>query len=147
LPMFDSRELQRWGIDEKVLPPGSIVRFREATFWQQYRWRVVAVAIALLLQTTLIVSLLAQRRRTRRGSAALRESEERYRSLVLATSAFVWIADKDGKFSRPQSSWQAYTGQSFEEHLRKQLDRGCPSRRSCPRDRSLAPGSRCAIIV
>jgi PAS domain S-box-containing protein len=47
--------------------------------------------------------------------AALRESEERYRSLVLATS-FVWIADINGEFSRPQPSWESYTGQNRDQH-------------------------------
>ncbi|MFN7994415.1 MAG: PAS domain-containing protein [Bryobacteraceae bacterium] len=47
---------------------------------------------------------------------ALRESEERYRSLVSATSAFVWIADEKGEFSIPQPSWEAYTGQTWEEY-------------------------------
>ena len=39
--MFDWRQLQRWGIDEDRLPPGSIIRFRELTMWQQYKWRIV----------------------------------------------------------------------------------------------------------
>src|SRR5947208_7323990 len=47
---------------------------------------------------------------------ALRESEERYRSLVSAISAFVWIADVNGEFSSPQPSWTAYTGQNWEQH-------------------------------
>jgi PAS domain S-box-containing protein len=44
---------------------------------------------------------------------ALFESEERYRSLVNATSAIVWIADPYGAFMQPQPAWQAYTGQEF----------------------------------
>src|SRR4030095_498499 len=35
VPMFDWRELKRWGISEDSLPPGSIVRFKEPTFWEQ----------------------------------------------------------------------------------------------------------------
>jgi PAS domain S-box-containing protein len=49
-------------------------------------------------------------------NAALRESEERYRSLIQTMSAFVWIADVNGEFSSPQGSWEWYTGQSWEEH-------------------------------
>lgn len=44
---------------------------------------------------------------------ALIESEERYRSLVNATSAIVWIADPYGAFVQLQPAWQAYTGQEF----------------------------------
>jgi PAS domain S-box-containing protein len=46
----------------------------------------------------------------------LRDSEERYRSLVQATSAFVWMADRNGEFSKPQPGWAEYTGQTWEEY-------------------------------
>jgi PAS domain S-box-containing protein len=52
----------------------------------------------------------------RRAARVLEKSEERYRSLVAATSAVVWTTDAGGGFVVPQPSWQAYTGQSFEEH-------------------------------
>ena len=41
----------------------------------------------------------------------LRASENRYRSLVDATTAIVWTADGSGAFKAPQDSWQASTGQ------------------------------------
>ena len=47
---------------------------------------------------------------------ALRLSEERYRSLVIATSSIVWVTDSEGKFVDECPSWTAFTGQSFEEY-------------------------------
>lgn len=47
--------------------------------------------------------------------AAIRVSEERYRSLVSALTSVVWSADADGRFGAPQSSWEAYTGQDWSE--------------------------------
>jgi PAS domain S-box-containing protein len=47
---------------------------------------------------------------------ALRASEERYRSLVAATSSVVWTADPSGSFVEPQPAWEAFTGQSWKEH-------------------------------
>jgi PAS domain S-box-containing protein len=44
-----------------------------------------------------------------------RESEERYRSLVAATTSVVWTADPTGQFVSPQPSWEAFTGQSWDE--------------------------------
>src|SRR5215467_11972607 len=35
-PVFDWRQLQRWGISESRLPVGSEVRFRSPTAWEQY---------------------------------------------------------------------------------------------------------------
>src|SRR5262245_28306989 len=36
-PVFDWRQLQRWGISENRLPVGSEIRFRSPTAWEQYR--------------------------------------------------------------------------------------------------------------
>src|SRR3954463_10979366 len=45
---------------------------------------------------------------------SLRQSEERYRSLVLATSQIVWSTDAAGMVVEELPSWQQFTGQSFE---------------------------------
>jgi PAS domain S-box-containing protein len=50
------------------------------------------------------------------AAAAQGRSEERYRSLVAATSSVVWTSDPTGAFVVPQSSWEAYTGQPWREH-------------------------------
>ena len=39
---FDWRELQRWGISEARLPPGSVVEFRVPTALEQYKWYIIA---------------------------------------------------------------------------------------------------------
>lgn len=71
VPMFDWRELKRFGISESSLPSGSVIRFKEFTLWEQYRWRIVLVASLLLLQTLIITALLLERRRRRRAKEAL----------------------------------------------------------------------------
>lgn len=43
----------------------------------------------------------------------LRNSEERYRSLVSVLSAIVWTMDPKGHFNLPQASWTDYTGQDW----------------------------------
>src|SRR4029078_781996 len=58
VPMFDWRELKRWGISERSLPPESVVRFRVPTFWEQYKWYVLTVLGVMLIQSTLIVVLV-----------------------------------------------------------------------------------------
>lgn len=50
-----------------------------------------------------------------RAEAALRQSEERFRSLVTASSQVVWIADAHGDLIADSPSWRAFTGQSYEE--------------------------------
>jgi PAS domain S-box-containing protein len=47
---------------------------------------------------------------------ALREGEQRYRSLVEATTAIVWDTPSSGEFETEQARWATFTGQSFEEY-------------------------------
>jgi signal transduction histidine kinase len=68
-PVYDSRELRRWGISEARLPPASIVNFRQPTVWEQYRWPITAVAAIIPLQSLLIGYVLIQARRRRKAEA------------------------------------------------------------------------------
>jgi len=72
--MFDWRQLQRWGIRESDLPPGSIVRYKEVSFWEHYKWHIAGVVTLLVLETLLILILLIQKSRLRRADIALRKS-------------------------------------------------------------------------
>ena len=74
--MYDWRELQRWNISEASLPPGSIVRFRELTVWERYRWLVIAVLAAMSFLLGMVTWLLFERRNRRKA-----EVEARRRSL------------------------------------------------------------------
>jgi len=56
--MFDWRELKRWGIAESTLPPGSIVRFKEYSHWEEFRWWVIGIFSFICLQTLLIFLLI-----------------------------------------------------------------------------------------
>jgi signal transduction histidine kinase len=62
-PMFDWRQLQRWNISEDNLPPGSEVRFRAPSGWEQYRWEIIAVAGIMLIQSGLLSGLIIERHR------------------------------------------------------------------------------------
>jgi signal transduction histidine kinase len=62
-PRFDWREMERWGISESRLPPGSKIDFRDPTAWEQYRWQIALVCGVILLQGALISGLLFERRR------------------------------------------------------------------------------------
>ena len=60
-PVYNWKELQRWGISEASLPSGSEVRFREPTVWEQYRSYLAAGVTIVLLQSALIAGLFWQR--------------------------------------------------------------------------------------
>jgi len=75
LLVFDARLMQKYDLSEKLIPPGSRVRFHIPTLWEAYHQLVIVIVAALVVQTGLIAALLVQRRRKR-------ESEQRYRSLL-----------------------------------------------------------------
>ena len=66
-PVFDWRQLRRWGVSERALPPGSEIRFRQLSIWEQYFWHMLAISIVLVFQTALIVLLVYEDRRRRRS--------------------------------------------------------------------------------
>jgi signal transduction histidine kinase len=80
--LFDSRQLQRWGIREESLPPGSLLRHREPNFWDLYRWHISGVISLCVIQSLLIVGLLVQRANRRRAEVGLRESQHDLRVLT-----------------------------------------------------------------
>jgi PAS domain S-box-containing protein len=92
-PRYDWRELQRWKIDEKFLPPGSIVSFRAPTVWQEYRTWIIAGVSLLVLQALLISALLANLIKRRRAEHSLTESEERSALATEAAQLGVWEFD------------------------------------------------------
>jgi signal transduction histidine kinase len=80
-PVFNWLEMQRWGVRESDLPPGSEVRFREPGVWEKYRWQILSVTAVLLMQAGLISILLHERHRR---ANAERESRNRLTELAHA---------------------------------------------------------------
>ena len=73
-PRFDWRQMQRWGISEKNLPPGSEILFRSPTAWEQYRAYILAFIAAILIQSALISWLLYEHRRRQRAEIVARNT-------------------------------------------------------------------------
>ena len=71
--MFDGRELRRWGISERRLPPGSVVRYDEASFWVRYQWQLVVAGGLTLSGALLAFGVLLQRAGRKRAEASLAE--------------------------------------------------------------------------
>jgi signal transduction histidine kinase len=61
--MFDWRQMQRWGISERSLPPGAEIDFRDPSVWQAYGWLIALTFGVIILQAGLISRLLYEQRR------------------------------------------------------------------------------------
>lgn len=74
-PMFDWRQLRRWNINETALPVGSVIRFKEPTAWEQYKWQIVGTLMFSTVETLLIGWLLFIRARRKKAEEDLRDRE------------------------------------------------------------------------
>jgi signal transduction histidine kinase len=66
-PVYDWRELERWGIDLARLPAGSEIRFRPPSLWDEHRTLIATALSIFLLQAGLLIGLAWQRIRRRRA--------------------------------------------------------------------------------
>jgi signal transduction histidine kinase len=71
-PVFDGRELGRWGIAESRLPPDSEIRFEATSPWSRYRWPILAVVLLITAQSALIAALFLHRARRRAAEQEVR---------------------------------------------------------------------------
>ena len=72
--VVDWRALERWGLSEDRLPPGTEVLFRTPTVWERFRTLILAIAAVLAAQSVLIALLLVERRRRIRAMRMVEES-------------------------------------------------------------------------
>ena len=120
--MFDWRALKRWGLQEKNLPPGSIVVNREPTVWELYKWYIVGGVSLILIQTLLIAGLLWHRRRLKKAENELAIIYDRFRVAVQAGKSVGW--DWDVKSGRDEwfGDLQTIFGIPAETHSGKVED-------------------------
>jgi len=95
--VVDWRELQRWGIVEGRLPPGTVVRFKQPSFWEIYKWYAFGLVAVAIVEALLIGWLLVLRVRRRQAEeenlrlALLAEAEhKRIGEIVSNVPGIVW---------------------------------------------------------
>lgn len=117
--MFDEQQLQRWNINEKQLPPGSVVINRQETLWSRYRsWILITLAV-VLLQAALIVSLVLLRIREHRAEqqlaaekSTLRSTQELNGTILDSLSSHLAVLDPLGVIIATNRRWREYWAQN-----------------------------------
>lgn len=100
-PVFDWRQLQRWGIDEARLPPDALVLYREPTSVARYRGWIALAG----LQLGLIAILLAERHQRRLASKAAAISESLNQSVIASLSGRIAVLDASGTILQVNATW------------------------------------------
>jgi signal transduction histidine kinase len=65
--LYDWRELKRWRISEKAMPPGSIVRFKPPSLWEEHKGVVLGGISFIIIETLLIIALFVNLRRRKKA--------------------------------------------------------------------------------
>lgn len=86
--VVDSRQLRRWRLSERRLPPGTVILFREPSSWQRYR-AVILLAIGLIGAESLLIGLLLLERRRRKRAQSAIEEQAAYEHTIAQLTADV----------------------------------------------------------
>jgi PAS domain S-box-containing protein len=117
-PVFDWRELNRWGIREDRLPAGSTIRFREPTAaWQRYQSPTMVFATVAGIQAMLVVALLVGQTRQRRARGWLRQSDSHLHQLLDAAPVMLWTSGPDDLCTHVNRARLNFTGGPLEAQL------------------------------
>jgi PAS domain S-box-containing protein len=115
--MFDQRQLKRWSISEEKLPPESIVRYREFSIWQQYRWQIIGLIAFGLIQISIIILLWVQWVKRRHAEAKTHESEVKYRTVADYTYDWEYWQAPDKSMNYVSPSCESITGYRPDEFI------------------------------
>lgn len=115
--VFDWNQLQRWHLPEKKLPLGSIVLYRELSFWERYKGYILGIVSLILAEMLLIFGLLWQRATRRKAEEAMRESEARFSLVANTAPVLIWMSGTNSLCTYFNDSWLAFTGRPAELEL------------------------------
>jgi C4-dicarboxylate-specific signal transduction histidine kinase len=140
--VVDWRQLQRFGLSESRLPPGTEVLYRDPTLWERYRALALVVSAIIVAQSALVAGLLVERRRRKRAQAAIAKQEELNRVVLASVSTQIAILDRMGTIIRVNEAWrqlargaganethEAFVGWNYLEECRRAEIRGCDEAR------------------
>jgi signal transduction histidine kinase len=114
-PIFDWRQLQRWGIDVSTLPQGSQILFRTPTVWESYGWFIAGTFVVVALQLLLITGLLMHKTRRRRAEETIRAREASLRT------SYDRIRQLAGRLINAQESARASIAQDLHDDICQRL--------------------------
>jgi PAS domain S-box-containing protein len=116
--MFDWRQLKRWGVNESILPKGSIVINRETTLWD-FKYYIFGAFVFCFLETALIIILIVQRRRKKVAEESLLLRTEELDRFFTVSLDILGIANTEGYFLRLNPAAERFLGYTREELMSK----------------------------
>jgi PAS domain S-box-containing protein len=129
----DAPGLRTWRVADASPASGSAGAAAPSVLARHERVILIAI-IVIAIESALLAALLVQTIRRRRAERALKESEERWRSVFETSAAGVAVLDKDARFVSTNLAFQAMLGYSDQELRAVSLvDLGVPDDREALR--------------
>ncbi len=97
VPMFDWKQLERWGADTSKLPKGSILVNHPSSPLEQYKWHIIGLLMFSMAQSSLIISLLILRSRRKSAEELLKKAEEKYRNIFEGALEGIYETSPEGQ--------------------------------------------------
>ncbi len=126
--MFDWRALQRWGLKESDLPPGSIVLNRQPTVWEAYKAYIIGGISLILVETLLILGLVWQKARRTQAERKLRESQNRLAGIVGSAMDAIIAIDEEQRIVLFNAAAEKMFGCTQDEAVGTVIHRFIPQR-------------------
>jgi len=81
--IYDWRELKRWGLaGSKLIPKDSKIEYKETSFFERYKYIIIAVFLFLIMETILVLKLWQMNNNQRMITRKLIDAENKFRELV-----------------------------------------------------------------
>jgi len=121
VPMVNWKALKRWGLDEDRLPPGTVIRYRDPSFWEVYKWHILGVVSLCFIEGGLILALLAQRANRRRAEIAVLAGKRLLQATIDALNARVALLDQHGTIIAVNKPWKAFAEANHDQDSIKDI--------------------------
>jgi PAS domain S-box-containing protein len=117
VPIFDWKQLERWGADTSKLPKGSILVNHPSSPLEQYKWHIIGLLMFSLVQSVLIIGLLIHRSRRKSAEELLKKAEEKYRNIFEGALEGIYETSPEGKNLTSNPALAKILGYDSPEHL------------------------------
>ena len=111
--MFDHRQMDRWGIQEKNLPAGSIVMYRAANIFEVYRKTVIAALLVFITLISVIAALIVNIHRRKHAE----ERIDKLASVVEYSDDMIVVKDLDLRVAATNMAFVKASGHRSLEDL------------------------------